>query len=252
MAYTLKKWLGQHFLHDENICRKIVAAVADQHPQQLLEIGPGGGAITRHLIQLPLQQFKMIEVDEEKVVFLKSEFPLHATSILHQSVLDADPPFEGPFGVVGNFPYNISTEIVFKLLDWKSQVEFVVGMFQKEVAQRLAAKPDNKVYGVTSVLAQAFFSIEYLFNVAPGCFNPPPKVMSGVILMKPQQPPAMKSETAFKLLVKKAFQQRRKQLRNPLKPFFPPHVLQQEVFSKRAENLGVDDYARLSFLMHSH
>jgi 16S rRNA (adenine1518-N6/adenine1519-N6)-dimethyltransferase len=251
--YTLKKSLGQHFLKDENICRKIVDAL-QKHPfQQLLEVGPGGGALTKYLLELPNINFKAVELDAEKVEFLTNTYPSIQGKIIHESFLDIEPPFEGAFTVVGNFPYNISTQILFKLLDWQNQVEAMVGMFQKEVAQRVAAKEGSKTYGVLSVLIQAFFEVNYLFDVAEGCFNPPPKVKSGVIRLLPRkEPPAMLSEKAFTLLVKTAFNQRRKTLRNAVKSLFSADQLQDPIFDKRAEQLSVEDFAQLSFNMRIH
>jgi 16S rRNA (adenine1518-N6/adenine1519-N6)-dimethyltransferase len=252
--YKLKKSLGQHFLRDENICKRIIE-VLKQHPfQQLVEVGPGGGALTKFLLNIKENDFKAVEIDDEKVDYLKRIYPTLVDKIIHKSILEIPPPFETAFTVVGNFPYNISTEIVFKILDWKTQVQCMIGMFQKEVAQRIAAPPGSKVYGVTSVLVQAFFDVEYLFDVRPECFEPPPKVMSGVIRLLPRTAdnptPPMHSEKAFKLLVKTAFNQRRKQLRNGVKSLFPPEVLQDDLFTKRAEQLSVSDFAALTFKMN--
>ena len=169
--YKLKKSLGQHFLKDENISQKIVAALQVYPFRQLLEIGPGGGALTKYLLQLPLVDFKAVELDEEKVAFLGKHFPGISGKIIHQSVLEMDRPFDGPFTVVGNFPYNISSQILFKVLEWREQVEGLVGMFQKEMAQRVAAPHGSKTYGVISVLVQAFFEVEYLFDVHENCFS---------------------------------------------------------------------------------
>jgi 16S rRNA (adenine1518-N6/adenine1519-N6)-dimethyltransferase len=250
--YTLKKSLGQHFLKDENIIRKIVEALTATPFAQLLEIGPGGGALTKALIQLPHIDFKAVELDTEKVEYLIKTYPVLQGKILNQNFLTSPRPFEGPFTVVGNFPYNISTEILFKILDWKDDVPVVIGMFQKEVAQRLAAKEGNKTYGVISVLMQAYYDIEYLFDVSPQCFVPPPKVMSGVICLrrKPTTEP-MKSERMFTVLVKTAFNQRRKQLRNAVKTLFEADVLQDPIFERRAETLTVADFAELTFKMRS-
>lgn len=252
--YTLKKSLGQHFLRDASVSQRIVDALKERPVEKLVEVGPGGGALTQFLLKMPGIDFRAVEIDDEKVAFLLKQFPKITGKIIHQSILDIDAPFEGPFTLVGNFPYNISTEIVFKVLDWKSQVECMIGMFQKEVAQRLAAKPGSKVYGVTSALVQAYFSVEYLFDVPPEAFDPPPKVVSGVIRMLPRgtdnPTPPMRSERDFKLLVKTAFNQRRKQLRNGLKPLFPPDVLSDDLFTKRAEQLGVEDFAALTFKMN--
>lgn len=248
--YTLKKSLGQHFLKDENICRKIVASL-QQHPfTQLLEVGPGGGALTKYLLELKGVDFKAVELDEEKVQYLTHTYPALAGKIIHQSFLDIDKPFTGKFTVVGNFPYNISTQILFKLLDWKEDVECMVGMFQKEVAQRAAAKEGNKTYGVLSVLVQAFFTTEYLFDVHENSFNPPPKVKSGVIRMHPRtEVPPMRSEKDFFNLVKTAFNQRRKTLRNAVKALFDAAILADDLFNKRAEQLSVQQFAALTFKM---
>lgn len=250
MQYTLKKSLGQHFLHDENMCRKIVSALQEYPFRQLLEVGPGAGAITKYLIELPAVDFKAVELDAEKVQFLEATYPALRGKLLHQSFLDMQPPFEGLFTVVGNFPYNISTQILFQVVDWKTQVEQVVGMFQKEVAQRAAAPSGSKVYGVLSVLIQAYFEVEYLFDVPPGCFNPPPKVMSGVIRLVPRKETLeMVSDRAFKVLVKTAFNQRRKTLRNAVKSLFTPEELADPFFNQRAEQLTVADFAALTFRM---
>ncbi|MGC4037673.1 MAG: 16S rRNA (adenine(1518)-N(6)/adenine(1519)-N(6))-dimethyltransferase RsmA [Chitinophagaceae bacterium] len=248
--YTLKKSLGQHFLTDENICRKIVYALQGHSFQQLLEVGPGGGALTKYLLQIVNIDFKAVEVDTEKIDYLLSAYPQIQGKIIHQSFLDIEPPFTGNFTIVGNFPYNISTQILFKILEWKDTVDCVVGMFQKEVAQRIAAKEGNKVYGVTSVLAQAFFKIEYLFDVSEQSFQPPPKVKSGVIRLLPvEEKINMKSEKSFFLLVKTSFNQRRKTLRNAVKGLFDKEALMDEVFDKRAEQLTVKQFAELTFRM---
>lgn len=248
--YTLKKSLGQHFLKDENICRKIVAVLQQRSFSQLLEVGPGGGALTKYLLQLGHINFKTVELDDEKVAYLEKTYPQLKGNIIHQSFLDMDKPFTGNFTVIGNFPYNISTQILFKMLDWKEEVECMIGMFQKEVAQRAAAKEGNKVYGVLSVLIQAFFSVEYLFDVHEKSFQPPPKVKSGVIRLLPRKEKIiMKNEKVFFLLVKTAFNQRRKTLRNAVKGLFDPAVLEGELFNKRAEQLTVQQFAELTFNM---
>lgn len=248
--YTLKKSLGQHFLKDENICHKIVDELKRYPFRNLLEVGPGGGALTKYLVQLPDINFKAVEVDDEKVVYLKKTYPQLEGKIIHQSFLEIEKPFQEPFTVVGNFPYNISTEIVFRILEWRESVESMVGMFQKEVAQRFAARGGNKIYGVTSVLVQAFFEVEYLFDVEPGSFNPPPKVMSGVIRLLPRKVPVdISSERKLFVLVKAAFNQRRKTLRNAVKSLFEEAALKEEIFNKRAEQLSVEDFAALTYKM---
>lgn len=250
MQYTLKKSLGQHFLTDETISRKIADAIGNQNPDQLLEVGPGGGAITKYLMQLKDIDFKAIELDAEKITYLKLTYPQLKDKLIHESFLDALPPFEGSFHIAGNFPYNISTQILFHILTWKDQVPVVTGMFQKEVAQRIASKEGNKTYGILSVLVQAFYKVEYLFDVEGTSFNPPPKVKSGVIqLTRLETSPAIKSEKAFFNLVKTAFNQRRKMLRNGVRGLFDPEFIKDEIFTKRAEQLTVQQFAELTFKM---
>lgn len=222
----------------------------DEHPQRLVEVGPGAGAITKYFLQYPDLDFKAVELDDEKIVYLQHTFPSITGKLIHQSFLDAECPFAERFMIVGNFPYNISSQILFKVLDWKEQVDCVVGMFQKEVAQRIASKPGTKAYGILSILVQAYFEVEYLFDVDEQAFNPPPKVKSGVIKLKPAETiPTMQSEQKFKLLVKTAFNQRRKMLRNGVKGLFNAEELKDELFNKRAEQLSVEDFAALTFRM---
>ncbi|PWT95116.1 MAG: ribosomal RNA small subunit methyltransferase A [Bacteroidetes bacterium] len=248
--YKLKKSLGQHFLRDENMVLKIIASIKDRPFDQLLEVGPGAGALTKHLLEIPDIKFKAVELDEEKVEYLETNFPSITGKIIHKSILEIDKPFEGPFTVVGNFPYNISSQILFKILDWKKDVECMVGMFQKEVAQRVAAKPGSKIYGITSVLVQAFFKVEYLFEVHEKCFNPPPKVKSAVIRLLPNATgPNMRSEEDYFLLVKTAFNQRRKTLRNAVRKLFDEEIIKDPIFDKRAEQLSLEDFGNLTFKM---
>ncbi|WP_290795294.1 16S rRNA (adenine(1518)-N(6)/adenine(1519)-N(6))-dimethyltransferase RsmA [Flavihumibacter sp. UBA7668] len=251
--YTLKKSLGQHFLKDSSVCLKIIESLRQQPFSRLLEVGPGGGALTKFLLDLPDTEFRAVELDEEKVNYLEATYPVLKGKLIHQSFLDIECPFDAPFTLVGNFPYNISTQILFKVLEWEGMVERVIGMFQKEVAQRVAAPPGSKVYGVISVLIQAYFDVEYLFDVPPGAFNPPPKVMSGVISLVPRkQLPVMASRKSFFMLVKTAFNQRRKTLRNAVKSLFPPEMLLDPIFQKRAEQLSVEDFAELTFKMNGN
>ena len=250
--YKLKKSLGQHFLKDENVCKKIVDALQQCSFTQLVEVGPGGGALTRYLVQIPGIDFKAVELDAEKVDYLSGIFPSLKEKIIHESFLDIDKPFKNRFTVVGNFPYNISTQILFKILEWKDDIECMVGMFQKEVAERIAAKEGSKIYGVTSVLTQAFFRVEYLFEVSERSFQPPPKVKSAVIRLLPKNGLLpINTEKHFFKLVKTAFNQRRKTLRNAVKDLFDNETLQDEIFNKRAEQLKVEEFAALSFKMRS-
>lgn len=248
--YTVKKSLGQHFLKDEAVIDKIVAALLEHPFSNLLEVGPGTGALTKRLLNIPGIQFRAVELDDEKVVYLEKHFPALKGSIIHNSFLEMDKPFDEPFTVIGNFPYNISTQILFRLLDWMDDVPVIIGMFQKEVAARAASGPGNKVYGVLSVLIQAYYDVEYLFDVLPGSFNPPPKIDSAVIrLTRKKEQLNMKSARSYNLLVKTAFNQRRKTLRNAVKGLFEPQLLQEEIFNLRAEALSIHDFASLTFKM---
>jgi 16S rRNA (adenine1518-N6/adenine1519-N6)-dimethyltransferase len=248
--HTLKKSLGQHFLKDEKIVEKIIEALL-QHPfKNLLEVGPGGGALTKHLIKIPNIHFKAVELDEEKVSYLHKQFPSLQNDLIHKSFLNMDRPFDEPFTVIGNFPYNISTQILFKILEWKEYVPEVIGMFQKEVAQRAAAKEGSKVYGVLSVLLQYYYHVEYLFSVGNECFTPQPKVQSGVIRLTARENYLpVKSERAFWVLVKTTFNQRRKTLRNGVKSLIPKELLDDEFFNRRAETLSIKEFAELTFKM---
>ena len=248
--YTVKKSLGQHFLKDEAVIDKIVAALLEHPFSNLLEVGPGTGALTKRLLHIPGIHFKAVELDDEKVVYLENHFPALKGRIIHTSFLEMDKPFEEPFTVIGNFPYNISTQILFRLLDWMDEVPVIIGMFQKEVAERAASGPGNKVYGVLSVLIQAYYDVEYLFDVMPGSFNPPPKINSGVIrLTRKKEQLVMRSARSYNLLVKTAFNQRRKTLRNAVKGLFEPGILQDDIFNLRAEALSIHDFASLTFKM---
>lgn len=244
--YTLKKSLGQHFLKDDAVCQRIVSALSEMPFSRLLEVGPGGGALTRYLLELSGIDFKAVELDEEKIQYLLKTYPAITGKIIHDSILETTIPFEGQFTVIGNFPYNISSQILFRILEWSDNVEGAIGMFQKEVATRIAAGPNNKDYGILSVLVQAFFTVEYLFDVEENSFTPPPKVKSGVIRMvNSHNPWQITNKKKFFHLVKTAFGQRRKQLRNPLKSMFDSETLKESLFTKRAENLDVNDYVNL-------
>jgi len=247
--YTLKKSLGQHFLRDENIARKIVEALREQPFTRLLEVGPGAGALTKYLIAIEDIDFRAVELDDEKIRYLLATWPALEGKIIHASILDIESPWKEPFTVIGNFPYNISSQILFKMLDWRQHLQTMVGMFQKEVAQRVAAREGNKTYGVLSVLIQAFFTVENLFEVHEQCFNPPPKVKSAVIRLTPCSAPALRDEKSFFLLVKTAFNQRRKTLRNAIRPLFDEATLKDAFFDKRAEQLSVTDFANLTWKM---
>ena len=248
--YTLKKSLGQHFLKDENIVNKIIDALKGLAFKNLLEVGPGAGALTKHLANIPEINFKAIELDDEKVNHLVETYPVLSDKIINGDFLNMDQPFNDPFIVIGNFPYNISTQILFKILEWKDNVPYVIGMFQKEVAQRVASKEGSRVYGVLSVLIQYYYDVEYLFDVGNECFTPQPKIKSGVIkLTSVKNKLPVKSERAFRILVKTAFNQRRKTMRNAVKSLFSQQILQDDVFGRRAETLSVKEFAELTFKM---
>ena len=248
--YTLKKSLGQHFLKDEIIVKKIIGALQQHTFENLLEVGPGAGALTKHLIKIPGIHFKAVELDEEKVNYLIKQFPSLEKNLIHESFLSMSRPFNEPFTIIGNFPYNISTQILFKILDWKEYVPVVIGMFQKEVAERAAAKEGNKIYGVLSVLIQYYYEVKYLFSVGNECFTPQPKVQSGVIRLTARKNYLpVKSERAFWVLVKTAFNQRRKTLRNGVKSLVPKEILEDSLFDRRAETLSVEEFAALTFKM---
>ena len=242
----LKKSLGQHFLQDENVCRKIVEHVTHTPGMRVLEVGPGGGALTKYLLEWQDAEYKAIEIDREKVDYLKKTYPQLEDKIIMQDILRADVPFEGDFTVVGNFPYNISSPILFKVLDWEPQVNEVIGMFQKEVALRVASGPGSKVYGILSVLMQAFYEVTYLFDVNQQCFTPPPKVMSGVLRFRNlHNPHGINDKRRFINIVKAGFNQRRKTLRNALKSTLPAEAMTDPLMEKRAEQLSVADFVGL-------
>lgn len=246
----MKKSLGQHFLTDENICRKIIEEVQQRPFTHLLEIGPGGGALTKYLMNIKNIDIKAVEIDREKADILLRTYPGLKGKLVLADFLKMKRPFSSPFTVVGNFPYNISSQIVFKLLEWKGDIECITGMFQKEMAQRISAKEGSKVYGVLSVLVQAFFRVEYLFEVSEKCFYPPPKVKSAVIRLIPRAgKTGMKSEKDLFLLVKSAFGQRRKKLRNAVKKLFEEETLQDTLFDRRAEQLSVREFGDLTYKM---
>jgi 16S rRNA (adenine1518-N6/adenine1519-N6)-dimethyltransferase len=248
--HTLKKSLGQHFLKDEKVVAKIIAALMEHPFKNLLEVGPGGGALTNHLIKIPGIHFKAVELDEDKIEFLLKQFPSLKNDLIHKSFLEMDRPFDEPFTVIGNFPYNIPTQILFTILEWKEYVPEVIGMFQKEVAERAAAKEGNKIYGVLSVLLQYYYKVEYLFSVGNESFIPQPKVQSGVIrLTRRESYLPVKSERAFWVLVKTAFNQRRKTLRNGVKSLIPKEFLEDAFFNRRAETLSLEEFAELTFKM---
>lgn len=238
-----KKHLGQHFLKDENIARRIADSLTGE-VKQVLEIGPGMGVLTKYLVDKSELNFCAIEIDTESVAYLNQYYP-HLKVIEGDFLrLDASTLFQDSFAIIGNFPYNISSQILFKVYESRNMVPEVVGMFQKEVAERVAAKPGSKTYGILSVLLSAFYDIEYLFTVDEHVFNPPPKVKSAVIRLRRNQVSALEcDEKLFSTIVKTGFNQRRKTMRNALKPLGRSlEAIPEELLSKRAEQLSVEDY----------
>ena len=253
MEVRAKKALGQHFLTDQKVARSIVDALHGGLPA--LEVGPGMGVLTRYLLQREDIDLRLVEIDTESVEYLLTHFPGMEGRLMEADFLNLplEKIFPGPFRLIGNFPYNISSQIFFKVLEHKDRIPEVVGMVQKEVAERLAEKPGSKTYGILSVLLQAWYDIEYLFTVGSGCFAPPPKVESAVIrLTRNGRTELGCDEALFKTIVKTAFGQRRKMMRNPLKPLAQARgkadILSMDVFSRRPEQLSVEDFVALTRL----
>jgi len=243
-----KKHLGQHFLTNEDVAVKITESLPED-TSSVLEIGAGMGVLTKYLVRKQGIDLKVVEIDDESVAYLLKHNILTKDQIFNGDFLRIAPStyFEGRFSVIGNFPYNISTQILFKVLDHKDQIPCVVGMFQKEVAQRVASGPGNRDYGIISVLLQAFYDIEYLFTVQEHDFNPPPKVKSGVIRLTRNGVDKLNcDEKAFIRVVKLAFNQRRKMLRNSLRSVLTEELLPLEIFNKRPEQLGVQEFISLT------
>ena len=246
-----KKFLGQHFLEDESVAQRIAEALTGNGYKKVLEIGPGMGVLTKYLLDNKDFSTYVVEIDTESVDYLKANYLNLAPRILEEDFLkyDVTQTFgDEPFAISGNFPYNISTQIVFKTLELRDQIPEFSGMFQKEVAQRICSKEGSKVFGILSVLAQAFYDAEYLFTVPPEVFNPPPKVDSGVLrLIRKPDYSLPCSEKLFFRVVKSAFQQRRKTLRNSLKTFELSDSFREDaIFGKRPEQLSVQDFIDLT------
>lgn len=244
-----KKSLGQHFLKDQAIAMQIVKALQVDGKQSVVEIGPGTGVLTQYLLKRDLD-LKLVEIDRDSVAYLRKKFPNLEGKLIEGDVLKMDwNEFEEKsFHVIGNFPYNISSQIFFKVLEHRDKVDQVVGMLQKEVAERIASEKGNKVYGILSVLLQAYYDIELLFKVPPDVFFPPPKVMSAVIRLKRNKTERLDcDEKRFKAIVKQGFQNRRKTLRNALKRLnLPPSISSMKLLDLRAEQLSVADFVFLT------
>ncbi|MEO9256833.1 MAG: 16S rRNA (adenine(1518)-N(6)/adenine(1519)-N(6))-dimethyltransferase RsmA [Crocinitomicaceae bacterium] len=257
MNVTAKKHLGQHFLTDKNICKKIANELSSEPTyKKALEIGPGMGALTEFLLQKENVELSVMEIDSESIEYLKEHFKQLEDRIFENDFLKVDlQKIMGtePFALVGNFPYNISTQILFKALEYRNQIPEVVGMFQKEVAERVAEQPGTKKYGIISVLLQAFYDIRYCFTVNENVFNPPPKVKSGVIaLTRNSRENLGCNEKFFFQVVKTAFNQRRKTLRNSLKPLLNGVDVTGDFFQLRPERLSVEEFITLTKLIEQN
>lgn len=245
-----KKHLGQHFLTDENIAKKIADTLIGSNYNNILEIGPGMGVLTKYLLENETYTTSVIEIDRESVTYLKEHYKDLDQRIFEENFLKVDLQQlfnDKQFAIIGNFPYNISTQIVFKTLEYKHLIPEFSGMFQKEVAERIAEKAGSKKYGILSVLTQAFYNVEYLFTVPPSVFNPPPKVDSGVIrLTRKEDFKLPVDEKMFFKVVKTAFNQRRKMIRKSLQSFqLSDELKQSEFFTKRPEQLNVKEFIYL-------
>lgn len=253
MSVRAKKHLGQHFLNDKNIAEQIVNSLTWENYHQVLEIGPGMGVLTQFLLEQK-RNVSVVEIDRDSIAYLKEKYngikevlPIYEEDFLK---MDLTIKFEEALAVVGNFPYNISSQILFKVIEHKDMVPEVVGMFQKEVAERVAAPHGNKTYGVISVLIQAYYKVEYLFTVHEHVFTPPPKVKSGVIRLIRFRQDLEVNDKKFKQVVKAGFSQRRKTLRNALKQLgIPESQKDHRFFSMRAEQLSVEDFIELTKIM---
>lgn len=245
MKVKAKKHLGQHFLTDENIAKKIVDSIDYSQIHTLLEVGPGTGVLTKYLLEKEITLY-LAEIDQESIDYLQQNYlSLKESSFVGDFLkLDFKKVFTNEFGVIGNFPYNISSQILFKIIENYEMIPQMAGMFQKEVAERTAAVPRTKDYGILSVMVQAYYEVQYLFTVSEKVFNPPPKVKSGVILLLRNPKPGLEgNESLFKSIVKMGFNQRRKKLSNALKSLQIPETLRSHPYmDQRAEELSVENF----------
>lgn len=258
MQVRAKKHLGQHFLTDNRIAEKIVDGLAPSDQKKyVIEVGPGMGILTDFIILDNNIHLKVIDIDKESIAYLENKYPQLAGEIISGDFLKLplDTVFPGAehISIIGNFPYNISSQILFHALDYVDVVNEVVGMFQKEVAERIASAPGSKEYGILSVLIQAYYHVDYMFTVAPGVFNPPPKVKSGVIKAVRRTDDVFQGADPklFKSIVKMGFNQRRKTLRNALRSYLKPEIITNPVFDLRAERLSVQDFVDLTKLIQN-
>ena len=252
MSVRPKKHLGQHFLTDLNIAQNIAGALTGLGYKDVLEVGPGMGVLTQYLLQTDYT-IHAVEVDEESIDYLQDNYPKLKSNLVCGDFLKSDlvNQFPSPLAIIGNFPYNISSQILFKTIENRERIPEFVGMFQKEVAERICEPPGSKAYGILSVLTQSFYETEYLFNVNRFVFNPPPKVASAVLRLRRKENIKLDcDERLYFRVVKTAFQQRRKTLRNSLKTFsLPANLKEDTIFGQRPEQLGVSDFVRITNLI---
>lgn len=244
-----KKHLGQHFLNEKGIAQKIVEGLVANNSQWVLEVGPGMGILTSSLEYRFGERLRALEVDSESIEYLKVHIPSLGNRLIHHDFLkfDFDQIPSGNIAIIGNFPYNISSQIFFRVLENRYRVDEVVGMVQREVAQRICEPPGSRTYGILSVLLQAFYNIQYLFTVHEGSFSPPPKVKSAVIRLTRNSTERLNcNEELFFRVVKGGFNQRRKTLRNSIRSAFPEIIIQSDMLEKRAEQLSVNDFVALT------
>lgn len=249
-----KKSLGQHFLTDQSIAKRIVEQLSPE-VKTVIEVGAGTGVLTQYMVNDIMDKFYVIEIDTESIAYLKANFPMLGDHLIHGDFLRADLNQYGTqdMAIIGNFPYNISSQIFFQVLKHKEIVVEVVGMVQKEMAERMAAKEGSKTYGILSVLMQAWYDIEYLFTVHENVFNPPPKVKSAVIKMRRNAVTDLGcDEKLFVTIVKQAFNQRRKTMRNSLRTLLSPDIIENEIFNKRPEQLSVKEFIDLTNFIGAH
>ncbi len=247
--YQQKKSLGQHYLIDKNIAGKIVNSLQAQNTRKIIEIGPGQGVLTGFLAAKGTHDIYLVEIDKDNVSFIEQKYPSLRSQIIHDDILklNFDVIFNEPFSVIGNLPYNVASQILFKLLDHKNLIPEIVVMIQKEMADRLVADRGSKVYGILSVIFQAFYDIKILFNVSKHVFSPPPKVTSAVVRAKRNKILKLEcDESLFKNVVKTSFNQRRKILRNSLKSILLNLDFDNELLMKRPEMLSIQDFINLT------
>lgn len=255
MKLDRKKKFGQHFLKDEHVLQDIIAIIPVGYAGPILEVGPGGGALTEYLLAYSQEhgnEYLAYEIDDQKVKYLQKKFSEHKDKFRLVDFLQAPRPWE-EFLLIGNFPYNISSQILFRMIEWKDSVPMMIGMFQKEVADRIVSAPSRKSYGILSVIVQAFYDADYVMTIGPEAFDPPPKVESAMVLCTSNNDKFRIQDTQrFIKFVKMGFAQRRKTLRNNFKTILPAEDLNDDFFGRRAESLSVEEWVSFYFKYHEN